>query len=289
VTTLIAFYVFGRKDNPGTPYEEKRFDQDDTVGQAEKKQMEQEINAFANDVQKMRIKSKYAVEKLRFIADDLDDTWKNCKIASALGNGAGIVGALMTIYTAGTALPLAIAGAAFGAAGACTNLGANYVESSTNSSRIQEADRAVEDANCAINDVRERIRLLKDGKSATRLVFLADLAAKMLGHDNLAAALIKNLLRCEMLWKVLPEFAGQHIPQLILKLGEATTSAVGKVSRKVGADKVGSFISGVSVAFIILDTVELGFTIKDIVNNKGSHAARWLRYKADELEEILGA
>jgi len=279
--------------NPGTPYEKKRFGPDDTVSEAEKKQMEQEVNALAKDVHKMNVEVKYSVKKLRLIADELDDVWKDCKIASALGNGAGIVGGLMTISgaIATTAIvvinPLVIAGAAFGVAGACANLGANYVESSANSSGIEEADRAVANANRAINDVRKRIRLLKEGKSVARLVFCANLAVKMLGPDHQAVALITGLLtRCDRLFKVLPESAVHLISQLARKLGEATTSAAEKVGTQIGAKKAGAFIAGVNAFFIIVDTVELSFTIRDIVKKKGSRAARWLRCKADELEEI---
>lgn len=245
--------------------------------------MEQEVNALAKDVQKMNVAAKYTAKKLRLIADDLDGVWKDCKITSAFGNGAGIVGGLLTIFASSAFTPVAIA---FGAAGACANLGANYLESSTNSSRIQEADRAVANANRAINDVRKRIRQLKDGKSNARLVFCATLAAKMLGWDHQVVAIIKSLLSSDLLLKFLSESTVQIASEVILKVGEATTSVVEKIGTKAGADRAGAFVAGVSVAFIILDTVELSFTVRDIVKNKGSHAARLLRCKAEEYEEL---
>lgn len=67
------------------------------------------------------------------------------------------------------------------------------------------------------------------------------------------------------------------------------SSAVGKVGTKVGAKAAGEIIMGVSAAFLILDALELTFTVRDIVNNKGSDAARCLRDRADELEEIMCA
>lgn len=348
-------------------------DVEDIVDQAEMEQMVQEVNAVAENVQEMNFAVENTIKNLRTTADYLDQVWKDCKFASAAGSSAGILGGLLTVgggvamvMTAGAAAPLLIAGTAFGAAGACTNLGANIVEGCINSSLIKEADGAVENANRAINNVREKIRLLKNGKSQLRLVFLAGLAARMLGPNHLVVTFIKGLLRPDLLAKVLSESGARAVSQLALRLGvtEATTaatrglletgsrevlsigvttgarragkttvqkigtrittrvskkvgtkagarvlskagsktasnagniavkegsSAVGKVGTKVGAKAAGEIIMGVSAAFLILDALELTFTVRDIVNNKGSDAARCLRDRADELEEIMCA
>ena len=58
-----------------------------------------------------------------------------------------------------------------------------------------------------------------------------------------------------------------------------------KAGAKAGSKLAGGLIIGVSIPFLILDAIELGFTIRDIVENKGSEAARFLREKADELEK----
>ena len=349
---------------------------EDIVDQAEIEQMVQEVNAVAENVQEMNVAVDNTINNLRSTADYLDQVWKDCKFASAAGTSASIVGGLLTVgggvatvMTAGAAAPLLVAGTAVGAAGACTNLGANILESCVNSSLIQEAHGALENANRAINNVREKLHLLKNGKSQLRLVFLAGLAARMLGPNHLAVTYIKGLLRPEMLSKVLSEYAVRAVSQLALKLGVtgATTAptrglvetgsreavsisvatsarragnngaviaeriskriatrvskkvgrkagarvlskassktasnagnvamkegsnAVGKVGSKVGAKTAGGIIVGVSAAFLILDALELTFTVRDIVKNEGSGAARCLRDRADELEEMLCA
>ena len=43
----------------------------------------------------------------------------------------------------------------------------------------------------------------------------------------------------------------------------------------------------VNVAFLMFDTLDLGFTIRDIWANKGSEAAKYLREKANELEATM--
>lgn len=351
-------------------------DGEDIVDQAEIEQMVQEVNAVAENVQEMNVAVETTIKNLRSTADYLDQVWKDCKFASAAGSSAGILGGLLTVgggvatvMTAGVAAPLLITGAAIGAAGACTNLGANIVEGCINSSLIQAADGAVENANRAINNVREKIRLLKNGKSQARLLFLVGLAARMLGPNHQAVIFIEGLLRPDLLCKVLSDYGTKAVSQLALRLGvtEASTvatrglletgsskavsigvttgarrvgktgavtvqkvskrittrvskklgtkagaralskagsktasnagnvavkegsNAVGKVGTRAGAKATGGMIMGVSAAFLILDALELGFTVRDIVNNKGSDAARCLRDRANELEEILRA
>ncbi|KAL9985026.1 hypothetical protein ACROYT_G007380 [Oculina patagonica] len=353
-------------------------EEEDDVCQAEMEQMVQEVNAVAEHVEGMNVAVENAIKNLRNSADYLDQVWKDCKLASACGSSAGILGGLLTvgggvatIMTAGAAAPLLIAGTAFSAAGACTNLGTNFIEACTNSSLIQAADGAVENANRAINNVREKIRLLKNGKSQLRLVFVAGLASRMLGANHLAVLFITSLLRPDLLAKTLSTAGTKAVSELALRLGvtevatAATTglvetasreavsvgvnagartsarkvgktgalvarkvgkriaakasgkagtkagakvlskagpktasnasnaamkegsNAVGKVGTKVGAKSAGSLIIGVSAAFLVLDAMELTFTVRDIINNEGSDAARCLRDRADELEAIL--
>ena len=334
----------------------------------------QEVNAIAENVQRMNVAVGNAIKNLRESADYLDQVWKDCKLASACGSSAGILGGLLTmgggvatIMTAGAAAPLLIVGTAISAAGACTNVGSNILEACTNNTLIRAADGAVENANRAIKDVREKIHLLKDGKSQLRLVFLAGLASRMLGTNHLVVLFIKSLVRPDLA-KMLSKSGVQAVSELALRLGvtEVTTlttattrglietgsreaisvgvnagtrrvgntgafvakkvtkkivisssrkagtkagakvlskagsktasnagnvavkegaSAVGKVGTKLG----GSLIVGVSAAFLVLDAMELTFTVRDIIKDKGSDAARCLRDRADELEAMLRA
>ena len=65
--------------------------------------------------------------------------------------------------------------------------------------------------------------------------------------------------------------------------GDAAESGA-KAGAKAGSKLAGGLIIGVSAAFLIWDAIDLGFTIRDLVENKGSEAASVLRKKADELE-----
>ena len=65
--------------------------------------------------------------------------------------------------------------------------------------------------------------------------------------------------------------------------GDAAESGA-KAGAKAGSKLAGGLIIGVSAAFLIWDAIDLGFTIRDLVQDNRSEAASVLRKKADELE-----
>lgn len=70
------------------------------------------------------------------------------------------------------------------------------------------------------------------------------------------------------------------------KASVGATDDVIKAGAKAGKI-AGGVIIGISAAFLAWDIAELGFTIRDLVENKGSDAAKDLRQKADKLENIM--
>lgn len=70
---------------------------------------------------------------------------------------------------------------------------------------------------------------------------------------------------------------------------KASAQAVDDVAgagTKAGAKALGKVIIGVSAVFLVVDVIDLGFTINDLVEKKGSDAATFLRAKADPLDQI---
>ena len=65
--------------------------------------------------------------------------------------------------------------------------------------------------------------------------------------------------------------------------GDAAESGA-KAAAKAGSKLAGGLIIGLSAVFLIWDAIHLGFTIRDLVQNKGLEAASVLRERADELE-----
>ena len=54
---------------------------------------------------------------------------------------------------------------------------------------------------------------------------------------------------------------------------------------KSGAQLAGKVIIAVSAVMLVLDVIDLHYTIEDLINKKGSGAAKHLRKEADKLEE----
>ena len=157
---------------------------------------------LVEDVIAMKTSLKNTVERLRELADDLDEVWRDCQRVSAVATGVGILGGVLTIaggvlatiMTAGTAAPFLVAGAALGATAVFTNIGTSTVEAKARSDITKEAEQAVEEANRKIQQVKNQINELKKLKSKSRLLFFSWLVTIMVGKNPMEAPLLKQLL-----------------------------------------------------------------------------------------------
>ena len=197
---------------------------------------------------------------LRRVADKLDKVWRACKIAHASGTSAGIVGEMLTIGGGIAAImkwrsasPLLVAGLGIGAAGAVINLATSIVETLLNSTEIKKAKKDLKETLDYINNVRDTVQKERDAKDVARLLWMSYLAMER------------------------------------TTVGRASGQAVGDVAEsgaKAGSKLTGGLIIGISIAFLIWDALDLGFTIRDIFENEGSEAASFLREIAKELEGL---
>ena len=71
------------------------------------------------------------------------------------------------------------------------------------------------------------------------------------------------------------------------KAGAGAADDVLQAGTKVGGKLAGGLIIGISTVFLTWDIVDLGCTIRDLVEKKGSDAAKDLRQKAEILENIM--
>ena len=248
---------------------------------------------------------KVTVKSHRAAADDLDKVWKKCNTARVAGSTGGILGGLLTIAggiaivaSAGTATPLILAGVGFGVVGAGTNMLTSLTEAAINSSKIKKAQKDWQETLDSINEVKVTVKKWLVEKEKTRLLYIWHLAEE----ENLtfSDAAVKEILQKEVLPSL--EFTTQVESALGWAVAKATTGVVGKgvqasaqaaggvLQRLVqtGARAVGGrLIAGVGAVYMLWDAKDLGYTIYDIVRNKGSDAARCLRQNADVLESAL--
>ena len=75
------------------------------------------------------------------------------------------------------------------------------------------------------------------------------------------------------------------------KAGLQASDDVAQAGAKAGSKSAGKYAGKVliaaNVAFLMVDCIDLGFTVRDLVKNKGSEAAKDLRRKAKQLEDLL--
>ena len=71
------------------------------------------------------------------------------------------------------------------------------------------------------------------------------------------------------------------------KAGAGAADDVFQAGTKAGSNLAGGLIIGISSVFLAWDIVDLGCTIRDLMEKKGSDAAKGLRQKAEILQNIM--
>ena len=75
------------------------------------------------------------------------------------------------------------------------------------------------------------------------------------------------------------------------KAGLQASDDLAQEGAKAGSNSAGKYAGKVlivtNIAFLMVDCIDLGFTVRDLVKNKGSEAAKDLRRKAKQLEDLL--
>lgn len=304
------------------------------LSEDEKQQDRKDLKELQEKTEEMNSKVKKTVRSLRVAADKLDNVWRDCKTAHAVGTSSGIVGGLLTIgggvatlMTAGAATPLLVAGMSFGIAGATTNLGTSVIEAAINSAEIREAQKLLGETLDSINKVNRIVQNVLATKEITRLVYIYYLAKTL----KLTSPVVMRILRevvfyslgtpTRMIMQVVEKVAGAFV-QAAGQVGASATTQVSaqgagqaaaqasddvvratgqagaqaaddvvqagtRAGSEAAGELVGKVVIVVNVAFVVWDAIDLGFTIRDLLQNKGSDAAKILRQKAKELEDAI--
>ena len=298
-----------------------------------KQQDIRDLKELQEKTEKMNTNAKKTAKSLRAAAKKLDDVWRDCKIAHAVGTGVGILGGILSIgggiaaiATAGAATPLLIAGLSLGGAGATTNLGTAIVEGLINSAEIKKAEKDLGETIDSVNEVNRIVQTVLIVKEKARLIYIYYLAKTL----KLGSPVVMKILRelvffssgtptkmvVQVAQKVMAcaqaasqagaraaaqgaaqgagKAAAQSVDDVVRATGQAGAQAADDVVQagaRAGSEAVGEVVGKVvivvNVAFVVWDAIDLGFTIRDLIINKGSEAAKFLRQKADDLENAL--
>lgn len=257
--------------------------------------IKQAVCTFADKVDEMYDKRDVTAADLFNTANDLDKIWRDCRIACATGKSAKIVGGILTcvggilsIFTLGAAAPVAIAGLSIGVLGTATECGTEMTEGFLNSSKVANVERRKSALTKAIEAVENvATSWLKESKE--RLDLMHTVAKNVLGESHKAVSLINKAL--QLAGSSMGTVKGsifnisQKVGVTALEWGSQFAKDGGKAAARAGASSAGAVV-GASAFFVAVDTLNLAFTINDIVKEKGSDAAKELRKRAYKLNSM---
>ena len=149
----------------------------------EKQQDRRDLKELQEKTERMNSNAKETAESLRTAAKKLDNVWRDCKTAHAVGTSFGIVGGLLsigggiaTLMTAGAASPLLVAGLLIGGTGAAANVGTAIVEALINSAEVKEAEKQLAKTRDSMNEVNRFVQEVLVPKEGMRLIYMYYLA-----------------------------------------------------------------------------------------------------------------
>ena len=275
------------------------------LSKAQKQEDSEDLKELEVKTKKMISKATATIDSLRTAANKLDEVWKESKKTQANGKRCSIAGGLLTIaggiataMTMGAATPLLVAGLGIGAAGAGTNLMTSLKEASINSSEIKKAEEKLKDTRDSIQDVNDTVKLWLKTKEDVRLLYICCLAELEQDDNGVVKKLLQDLVLNSIMLSanvlgvtgMVALSSGMFLANVAVQgVAKAATTGVAEGGAKAAGQVASKVMIGVGAALVIWDAIELRNTIKEIVENKGSEAARSLRQKANELEKALSS
>ena len=302
------------------PENEKQQDKRD-LKELQKKTEEVDYNA-ENAVRSIRRAAK-KIDDVHWDCETAHAVGTSAEIAGGLLSIAGGVAALMTLWIAS---PLLVAGLVIGGSGAVANVGAAIVEKVINSDEIKEAEKQLAKTMDSIHEANRVVQKVLMKKDVARLIYTFHLAKTLKLRSPLVLKILRELVSLcpvgtssQMVIQVTDKLmtcfqeivlvgakaatqaaqgagkaAAQSVDDVVRATGQAGAQAADDVvqagaragSEAVG-EVVGKVIIAVNVAFVVWDAIDLGFTIRNLVKERGSEAAEVLRQKADEIENAM--
>jgi len=228
------------------------------------------------------------IKHLREIADYIDTVSRRTGIAKVVGSGGGavgggltLVGGLLTIMSAGAALPVLLVGTGIGLASGVTGGAAAITEKIIKSKQMKAAEAALSADESATQHLEEKVTklrenrvvkevardLLKGGACATTdSIYIAGLVSS-------GGASTFGKIGGEAVAKIFGEDVGKEISKLVLH-----------TSGRLLSGSVTVVLGGVTMLY---DIYKLNNEVQEIAK-LGSEGASEIRTIADHLEKTLG-
>jgi len=256
------------------------------ISEKDLKEITLEIRHLEEKLHLWREVRQKTIERLREIADYIDDVGKKTGIARVLGNSGGILagsltiaGGVMTVMTAGAAAPVLVAGAGLGLASGITGGAATLTKKILSSKQMKEVEVALEvdaaatsELNVEVDRVKEDSRLLKVTSVA---MTVGGLASSTKGFVDLVRGAQPGstiTIGMEVVGQIFGEDVNKELSKILLQSGSRAISGA-----------VTSVFGGVT---LLWDVYQLRSGVRDLVAG-GTEGAAQLRDIAAQLELAL--
>lgn len=232
------------------------------ISSEKQQQYNGDLETFKQKAENMSRNGRKAVRKLRAIAVRSHEAWRVFKLKYAFASIIGIVGGLLLRFSTrgNVALGLLFAGAAVASQASLEECARDVKDYKTAKQYLNESFESY-------IEFREFLRNLSIAEDTVRMIYIYQVVAV---HGVITPQVATILLRhifdtTEVPW---------HTALPLLLDSQTIRVAIPQTN----------FYTLFNTAFLVLDTIQLGFSIFDLFQNKGSDLVKDLREKADEIE-----
>ena len=234
--------------------------------------------------QEARDIEKHKAKKLLEWVVELDEMYLRCKRIRAYLILVGILGVVFLSCGSMAGIKiLLITGLGLETASVVVRWGTRIVEYYITLVGIGEDAAGFTEISKAVENLRSKAKWLLTLKDAGEIIYLCYVAKELKLIDEQQLSLIlKSYIGYITKWIIEDEKSP------LATTTQMTSNIDGNMTRKVLGGKFdGEVVIGIGIIFLVINTVELLLTKRDLNNNQSSNAAKSLIAKADEINERI--
>lgn len=221
---------------------------------------------FKRMTEKVHFSVKKTVMGLRALADRLDEVWWEYKLRCAAASLSCVIGGIIAHWTSD------VRAMGFGLAGAIISIKAYAIQKDINSEDYRMVEKLLNETEESFFAVKDKISEWSIAQDYLRLIYIYQLAEVQGVGPQVLATLREHI------------FDSLGIPSGFVR---QTVTHLVNAGARAARDHLRNFNAALKTALLVVDAIELGFTIKDLAENKGSNLAKDLREKAKEIEDAF--
>lgn len=262
--------------------------------------IEEEVLIVSNDIlergqKNLKVNLREIVRNFRSAADEADHMFWNHTLARAGGSLSGVMGGafflgagVATSMTGGLAAPLFFAGTVFGVVGSGTLIGASIAEAIKTSKVLKKADNDLKRAVTKIQNTIKDMQGYSGKEDGSILCHIFDRLWGLFLKYGSSATKISAAPLALATEKALDESSKESYSDALKQASKENFDDMIKVfGRDISRETLSRIFICLGAVVVVWDVIRLGISLKDVILKKESEAAKTLRQRADQLENIL--